>query len=195
MDTPDTSVEAPLTPEVVAALVGNHRAFLAFLQKRVGDRVLAEDLLQEAFVRGLNKLQSLHKDESATAWFYRILRNSVIDHHRRQGTRDRKFEAFAAELESHLEPEADLRGAVCQCIGTLASTLKPEFAEALKRIEVDGVKVKDYAVEAGISSSNAAVRIFRAREALRAQVTRSCGSCADHGCLDCHCDTKGHDCH
>jgi len=46
--------------------------------------------------------------------------------------------------------------------------------------------VKDYADEAGISSSNAGVRIFRAREALK-QVARSCGTCATHGCVDCTC--------
>jgi RNA polymerase sigma factor (sigma-70 family) len=190
-----TSPEAPLRPEVVNALVGSHRDFLAFLQKRVGDRALAEDILQEAFVRGLDKLGTLENDESASAWFYRILRNAVIDHHRRRTAVDRKLESFAAELEREVEPEADVLGAVCQCIGQLAGTLKPEYADALRRVEVDGVAVKDYAAEAGITSNNAAVRVFRAREALRKQVVRSCGSCAEHGCLDCTCDKAKGSCH
>ncbi|MBL8974662.1 MAG: hypothetical protein JNK56_28970 [Myxococcales bacterium] len=76
-------------------------------------------------------------------------------------------------------------------VARLADNLKPEYAEALRRIEVDGVAVKDYAVEAGITSNNAAVRVFRAREALKKQVVRSCGTCADHGCLDCTC-AAGH---
>src|SRR5688572_2285599 len=189
----DTSAEAPLSPEVVSTLVGNHRDFLAFLQKRLGDRALAEDILQEAFVRGLHKLGTLESDESATAWFYRILRNAVIDHHRRRSSVDKKLEAFAAELEQHVEAEGEVRGAVCRCVGELAGTLKPEYAEALRRVEVEGVAVKDYATEAGITANNAAVRLFRAREALRKQVTRSCGTCAEHGCLDCTCDeSAGH---
>lgn len=188
-------VEAPLSPEVVLALVGNHQEFLGFLQKRVGDRALAEDILQEAFVRGLNKLETLQEDESVTAWFYRILRNAVIDHHRRRASADRRLEAFAHELEQHAEPEVELGGAVCQCIKELAATLKPEYAEALRRVELDGVPVKDYATEAGITSNNAAVRVFRAREALRRQVTRSCGTCAEHGCLDCTCQPATGGCH
>jgi len=191
----DTSVEAPLSPEVITALVGNHRGFLAFLQKRLGDRALAEDILQEAFVRGLHKLDTLENDESASAWFYRILRNAVIDHHRRRASRDKKLEAFAAELEQHVQPEDEVRDVVCRCVSELAHTLKPEYAEALRRVEVDGIAVKDYAVEAGITSNNAAVRVFRAREALRKQVTRSCGTCADHGCLDCTCDKSAGRCH
>ena len=138
-------------------------------------------------MRGLDKLGTLESDESASAWFYRILRNAVIDQHRRRTARERKLEAFAAELEQRVQAEGEVRGAVCQCVRTLAGTLKPEYAEALQRVEVDGVAVKDYATEAGITSNNAAVRVFRAREALRKQVTRSCGSCADHGCLDCTC--------
>jgi RNA polymerase sigma-70 factor (ECF subfamily) len=191
----DTSAEAPLSPEVVSTLVNNHREFLGFLQKRLGDRALAEDILQEAFVRGLNKLETLASDESATAWFYRILRNAVIDHHRRRTSTDKKLEGFAAELDQHLQPEGELRGAVCRCVSELASTLKPEYAEALRRVEVDGLAVKEYASEAGITSNNAAVRVFRAREALRKQVTRSCGTCADHGCLDCTCDKSAGHCH
>jgi RNA polymerase sigma factor (sigma-70 family) len=189
----DTNAEAPLNSEVVGALVKNHRDFLSFLQRRLGDRALAEDVLQEAFVRGLHKLETLESDESATAWFYRILRNAVIDHHRRRATGEKKLEAFAVELEQSVEPQGEVRGAVCRCIGELAATLKPEYAEALRRVEIDGVPVKDYATEAGITGNNAAVRVFRARQALRKQVTRSCGTCAEHGCLDCTCDeSAGH---
>jgi len=190
----DSNAETPRpSPEVVAALVGNHREFLAFLQKRVGDRALAEDILQEAFVRGLDKLGTLEQEESATGWFYRVLRNAVIDHHRRRSASSRKLEAFAAELEHEVKPEADLQEAVCRCVGQLAGTLKPEYSEVLRRVELDGVSVKDYANEAGITSNNAAVRVFRAREALRKQVARSCGTCAEHGCFNCTCQAgPGH---
>jgi RNA polymerase sigma-70 factor (ECF subfamily) len=160
------------------------------LQKRLGDRALAEDVLQEAFVRGLDKLPTVEQGESVVAWFYRLLRNAVIDHHRRRAARDRRLEAFAKELDQHVEPEGELNQTVCRCVGELAETLKPEYADALRRVEIDGVPVKDYAAEAGITASNAAVRVFRAREALRRQVTRSCGTCAEHGCFDCTCETN-----
>ena len=47
----DETAERPLGREAVDALVENHRAFLAFLQNRVGRREVAEDILQEAFAR------------------------------------------------------------------------------------------------------------------------------------------------
>jgi RNA polymerase sigma-70 factor (ECF subfamily) len=171
--------------EVVAQLVANHRAFVSFVERRVGSHAIAEEIVQDAFVRSLD-----HGDEirdSVVGWFYRVLRNAVIDHQRRQAVANRRLDEFAAELETTGDGGAELANVVCKCVGQLADTLKPEYAEALRRIEVDQLPVKDYAKAAGISPSNAGVRIFRAREALRRQVARSCGTCAEHGCVDCTC--------
>ncbi len=178
------------TPEVLGTLVENHREFLRFLERRVGSRPIAEDILQEAFVKSAGKLGALRNDESAVAWFYRTLRNAAIDYHRRQRTAGKALSAFSHELETHEEPAAETRAAVCQCVLRLATTLKPEYAEALERIEVQGIPVKQFADEAGISSGNAAVRVFRAREALKKQLVKSCGTCAEHGCLNCTCDAS-----
>jgi RNA polymerase sigma-70 factor (ECF subfamily) len=185
--TPSPPADEPASPAVIRVLVENHRQFLAFLERRIGDRATAEDILQEAFVRGMNKLDTLRSDESAVAWFYRLLRNAVIDFRRRSGATERKLSAFQLEIEKHSEPEAELQTAICQCVGELATTLKDEYAEALRAIDVEGLPVKEFAQHAKISPSNAGVRIFRAREALRKQVARSCGTCADHGCLSCTC--------
>jgi len=184
----DGDIARPDTREVVEQLVANHREFLAFVERRVGNRALAEEILQDAFVRSVDKLDSVR--DTAVGWFYRVLRNAIIDHHRKNAMVERRLEALAAE-----PPPADdeeLPRVVCKCVAQLADTLKPEYASALKRIEVDGLSVKDYADEAGISSNNAGVRVFRAREALRKQVARSCGTCATHGCLDCTCGETGH---
>lgn len=183
---PSEPITNPETPDVVRRLVEHHQAFLGFLEKRVGSRAVAEDILQDAFVRGVARAEAIRDDDSAVAWFYQVLRNAVVDHHRRGTTAAKTLASFADELGTR-EPDDELRGAICACVGELAKNLKPEYAEALTRIDVEGLPVKDFATEVGITSNNAAVRVFRAREALRKQVTRSCGSCATHGCLDCTC--------
>jgi RNA polymerase sigma factor (sigma-70 family) len=170
---------------IVARLVEHRGEFLGFLQRRVGDRALAEDLLQEAFARSLDKAGQIEQEESAVAWFYRVLRNSITDYQRRTGSRAQKLEALQRELSEPVEPE--LERAVCECVRGLAETLKPEYAAALRAVEVQGMPVKDFAAAQGISSNNAAVRVFRAREALRLQVKKCCGSCADDNCRDCTC--------
>ena len=185
---------AQVSPEVAKVLVDNHRAFLAFLERRVGSREVAEDILQEAFTRGIDRAGTIRDNESVLAWFYRALRNAVIDHYRRNDVKRRSLEGFAQELESTTVPK-ETAEAVCKCVLSLAETMKPEYAEIIRRIDVEGMAVKDFAAEAGLTANNAGVRVFRARDALRKQVVRSCGTCAEHGCLDCTCGApaKSHD--
>jgi RNA polymerase sigma-70 factor (ECF subfamily) len=171
--------------DVIAALVANHREFLRFVERRVGDRDVAEEILQAAFVKNLENFDDVR--DTAIGWFYKVLRNAIIDHRRRASAVERRLERYAIDAEVNDARDEELHGVVCRCVGELAGTLKPEYADALRRIEIEGVSVKDYAERIGISSSNAGVRVFRAREALRRQVARSCGTCAEHGCLDCTC--------
>jgi RNA polymerase sigma-70 factor (ECF subfamily) len=168
-------------------LLENHRAFLRYLERRVGDSALAEDILQDAFAKALARPDQLPDEEALVPWFYRTLRNAAIDRFRRQGAANRALEAFARELDSLETVSDEVRSEVCQCINRLATTLKPEYAEALQAIEVDGQPVKVYAERKGLTAGNAAVRVFRAREALKRRLVESCGTCAQHGCLNCTC--------
>ena len=178
-------------PAPLATLLENHRAFLKYLERRVGDRELAEDILQDAFSKVVGRPDQAPADEGVVPWFYRMLRNAAIDQFRRRGTATRAIEAFARELETQTAPEADMEAEICACVSRLASTLKPEYAEALEAIDVNGTPVKTFAEQRGLTASNAGVRVFRAREALKRRLTESCGTCAEHGCRNCTCQTAG----
>jgi RNA polymerase sigma factor (sigma-70 family) len=173
---------------VLRVLVENHRRFLAFLERRVGSRESAEDILQDAFVRGLDRARTVRNEKSIVAWFYRLLRNALVDHYRRGAAEERAL-AYVAGTAVEAEPGPDeaLHNEVCACVSALVKTLKPEYAAAVQRVDLDGATVTAFASEVGITANNAAVRLHRAHEALRRQLTQSCGTCATHGCLDCDC--------
>lgn len=174
---------------IATELASRHEEFLGFIERRTRDRALAEDLLQEAYLKGLHKLADLRDRDAAVGWFYRVLRNTVVDQQRKRGTASRGLAAFADELAT-AAPMEETHAAVCRCVAEIAEGLKPEYVEALQRIEVDEVPVKDFAAEAGITANNAAVRVFRARAALRDGVTTTCGTCASLGCAECTCEAK-----
>ena len=168
-------------------LLDNHRAFLRYLERRVGDRALAEDILQDAFLKVLDRPEQAPPDEAVVPWFYRMLRNAAIDRFRRRGAAARAVEAFARELETQRDAAPEMEAEICACIRRLASTLKPDYADALNAIDVAGEPVKAFAEQRGLAASNAGVRVFRAREALKKRVIESCGTCAEHGCRNCSC--------
>ncbi|WP_224243068.1 RNA polymerase sigma factor [Hyalangium gracile] len=174
---------------VARTLVENHRHFLSFLERRVGSRAVAEDMLQAAFVRAVEKGDALREGESAVAWFYRLLRNALVDHYRKQAAEGRALEREAREATEE-GPDPELKSAVCACVGELLPTLKPEYAELLKQVDLEERSVPEVAAEVGITPNNAGVRLHRARQALKHQLERSCGTCATHGCLDCSCQRR-----
>ena len=183
-----------LSPEAIAQLVEGHRAFLAFLERRVESRAAAEDILQAAFTRGLERGAGV-QEEKVVAWFYRVLRNAVIDHYRHRSAAARAMETWGRDFPDIQEPESELRQEICQCVSGLLETLKPEYREALRIVDLEEGKLTDLAHQSGITAENAAVRVHRARKALRRQIEQACGTCAVHGCLDCSCQsTSGTHC-
>jgi RNA polymerase sigma factor (sigma-70 family) len=174
------------TPTAVEQLVALKGDFLRFVRARTGSDAEAEDLLQAAYVKATEKASTIRDDESAVAWFYRLLRNAIAD------VRRERRRADAAPHDP--APEADdpaLHRAVCRCVSDLVPTLKPEWATLVRRVDLEGASVPAVARDEGISANAAAVRLHRARGALRDKLRVVCGACARHGCLDCGCRRRG----
>ena len=172
-------------------LIAEHREeLLGFLLGRL-PRDAAEDILQDVLARSLERIDTLRDDDAVLAWVYRSLRNAAVDHHRRAGAAARALAGLAREPEhATADVGAPQEGEPCRCVLRAAETLAAGQARALQRVAVDGVAVKSFAEEEGISAGNAAVRLHRARHALRESLVARCGSCAGangRGCSSCSC--------
>jgi RNA polymerase sigma factor (sigma-70 family) len=168
-------------------ILDHRKLFLGFVQRRVPDAAIAEDILQAAYMRALQHEGELQSNESVVGWFYRVLRNAVIDYYRRRGTEDKALEVWGRELETAVVPSHETQGEVCACLGRVLDTIKPDYAELLRAVDLGEQPLQSFAKERNISATNAGVRAHRARIALRKQLIKTCGSCAEHACLDCSC--------
>ncbi len=129
---------------------------------------------------------------SRCAWFFRILRRAIVDRARRELVVAATLDRAAAELQGDLAVARSVDDHdVCACLLALVDALPSTQAAVLRRVELEGQSVKAFAAEAGIGESNAGVRVFRARRALRELVRKACGACAEQGCLDCCCRKPG----
>lgn len=90
----------------------NHVALYNFYLKSGLNRALAEDLVQETFMRVLAYRTTYLAESSFKAWFYRIARNVVADHFRKLSNRDlhesfeEKHIAASQSLDQELEQES-----------------------------------------------------------------------------------------
>jgi RNA polymerase sigma-70 factor (ECF subfamily) len=179
--------KSEVTESGLTKLLESRGQFLNFLKKRVSSPDVAEELLQNAFLKTIEKSGDIRNAESIVAWFYRVLRNSVIDHYRSSGRNQQELLGILNDLERYASAVPEPENEVCQCIHPLLENLKPEYREALTTIDLGDGSLADLASRAGITEGNAAVRIHRARQAMLKQVQMTCGACAEHHCVDCHC--------
>lgn len=178
-----SSASSPLADSLLA----QRRAFHAFLTARLGDPVEAEDLLQTSLARAIQISDTLQDEAKATAWFYRILRHTLIDHVRSRDAARRRETAWASESAALADDAADTERQICRCFEALLPTLKPRQAELLRAVELEGRGVSAVAALLGLSANHASVELHRARAQLRQKLVAFCGPCAGEACLDCEC--------
>ncbi len=171
--------------DVTATLLAQRQTFKAFLTARVGNEADAEDLLQNGLIKALERGSEIKDSEKAVAWFYRVLRNVVVDHVRSRSAASRRDDAWAADTVTLADdPEAERH--LCACFEKLLPTLKPTSAELLRRVELKGESVAQAAAALGVTANNASVTLHRARAELRGKLMDFCGDCE---CLDnCECE-------
>jgi RNA polymerase sigma factor (sigma-70 family) len=175
-------------PETEINTILNHRkVFLGFVERRIADRAVAEDILQAAYMRALEREGDLQRNESVVGWFYRVLRNAVIDYYRRRSSEGKALELWSRELESAVVPPPEIQNEICACLLRVLDSIRPDYADLIRAVDLGEQPLQHFAREKCISASNAGVRAHRARAALRKQLVATCGSCAEHACVDCTC--------
>ncbi len=171
----------------IDTLLDHRQQFLGFVQRRVSDAALAEDILQAAYMRALKHQDDTLDEESVVRWFYRVLRNAVIDQYRAHSTENKALELWGREIEITTSLSPEEQAEVCACLLKVVDGLTPAYAEILHAVELNEQPLAEFAQQHNISAGNAGVRAHRARAALRKQLLLCCGACAEHACIDCTC--------
>ena len=157
--------------------------FLRFVRKRVESFEVAEDILQASYLRAIEHLRELRDTQRVEAWFYRFLRNAVVDHYRRSAVNSE-----VSVDQPLLEPQQSPPPLnPCPCAVRELTNIRKEYSQALETVEMQDVPVHTYAGRERITPGNASVRLHRARKALAQRIQIVCGPCARTGCFDCRC--------
>jgi len=143
-----------------------------FIRRRVSDDHVADDLLQETFMRVHRNLTALHDADRMTAWVYEIARNVIHDHHR-QGTK-----AALALVDDPAEEVDDrigcMRSEATGWLDEMVRQLPDGYREAVQLSEIEGLPQQEVADRLGLSLSGAKSRIQRGRTMLKEVLDQCC---------------------
>ncbi len=180
----------PGDPAVRRALVESQRQLLGFLQRRLGNAEEAEEVLQAFMVRAIERSAQLRDARMVRGWLSRVLATTIAVHQRRAVKR-RQQEVVMSPDDLEKFPfvsDAELDEAVCNCLHRLLPTIKPEYAEVVRRVDLLGEPRDRVAANLGVTLNNVGVRLHRGRQALKKRLEEMCLTCPTHGFLECGCE-------
>lgn len=146
-----------------------HNQLLSFIRRRVSDTDMAEDILQDVFVKIHSRLDTLVQSERIQNWLYRIARNAVIDHHRTR----KVTEPLPDDLPQKAEPDDEAWRELERCVVPIIELLPDRYRDALLLSEIEGLPMKEVAARLQLSLPGAKSRVQRGRVLLK-QVFLDC---------------------
>ncbi|AWS89931.1 sigma-70 family RNA polymerase sigma factor [Pseudomonas aeruginosa] len=155
----------------------------AFLIHRADDRDMAEDLLQEVFLKSMRQGLRFCELTNPRAWLFEVARNALID----SVSLNKPFEELPEHLEAELGSERAPIDELDICIERILSELAAEDRSIIQSCDLQGKTVRSYAQDYRLTLAAAKSRILRARKRLRDSLVERCQVGFDEtGRVCCH---------
>ncbi len=151
------------------AWLEHEKELRSFIHSRVKQRHLAEDLLQDVFIKALAEGGQFCELKNARAWLFRAAKNRIIDYQRTAKNHDDVSGDIQAENEIN-PPVKNLSA----CLPIVLKKMHPEDADIIQCCDLEGVNQADYAAQKGLSLTAAKSRIQRARKRLKNELKKTC---------------------
>ena len=145
------------------------RPLYGYVSRRVGgDASLAEDLVQETWMRALDAWPASGIPDEPAAWLIRVARNTLVSHFRRQ--RPDPIDPALIEIEDERFSPAAPDSAVV--VGWGLAQLRRAHADVLEAFYFEGQSVSEIAAARSMSDRAVEGRLRRARAKLKKTLAR-----------------------
>ncbi|MBI3608164.1 MAG: RNA polymerase sigma factor SigZ [Nitrospirae bacterium] len=145
-------------------------ALRRFIQRRVSDPDLAEDLVQEVFLKIHAKIGTLNDRRRIRGWLYQIARHAIIDAYRRHRPTEDLSETWPDVAPDDVPPLEILAA----CVRPMIERLPAAYRDAVFLSELEGLTQQQVGHRLGISLSAAKSRVQRGREQIKAMLLGCC---------------------
>ena len=151
-----------------------NKELYGFIKKKVKSSDIADDILQDVFVKIHLKLSTLSNSDKLISWVYQITRNSILDYFRRS----KHFAEMPDDLIV-LEDSEIYNDDFVKCLKPMLNQLPEIYKDAIINTELGNLSQKEFAEKSGISYSGAKSRVQRGRQQLSELFRQRCKVKAD----------------
>ena len=168
-----------------------------FILQYIPNEAIAEDILQDVFLKIHTHIATLHDEKKLQSWLYQIVRHAIYDYYRAQ----KHVQVLPDTFDMPEEPtREDAEQLLLPCVKDMVNQLPPLYREALFLTEYKGLTQRELADQLYLSFSGAKSRVQRARERLKQKLLECCHFVLDRRggiieyhprnecCLTCSCN-------
>lgn len=135
------------------------------------DRMEAEDMLQNGFIRVFQKMDDYRGDGSFEGWIRRIMVHSSIEYYRKHHKMMQVVELDDAHSHASTNPLATAKLAAADLLH-LIQQLPPGYRIVFNLFAIEGYTHKEIADMTGITEGASKSQLSRARTVLKEQITK-----------------------
>jgi RNA polymerase sigma-70 factor (ECF subfamily) len=137
-----------------------------FILKRVKNKNIADEVLQNSFLKIHRNLQTLQNPEKVKAWVFQITRNEISNFFKDETK-------MIPGLNSESVTTSEKYEEIC-CFDRFIQNLPQEYNEVMEVVYIQGKKQHEAAELIGISLANVKARIRRAKAILKKNFNECC---------------------
>ena len=150
-----------------------------YIVKRMPEASLADDILQEVFIKIHENIHSIKDDTKICIWVYQIAKNTINDYYRKQKIQLSDIEVIPEEELSAIDDVESQTAEnqieqIASALQKMINSLPEKYAQALKMVELQGLSQTQLAKELNISVSGAKSRVQRGRQMLEDALMNCC---------------------
>lgn len=131
------------------------------------DAALAEDMVQEAFVRAWNKLGLFRGDSKFGTWLHRLAVNVVLSDRRIRVKRLQREREMVDEVERTLAGDKDVSAGLRKDLEAAIAALPERARTVLVLYDVEGYQHSEIAEMTGMAVGSSKAQLHRARKLVR----------------------------
>jgi RNA polymerase sigma-70 factor (ECF subfamily) len=152
-------------------LIDRHKnkAF-SLLKRLLKDKMEAEEVLQDCFLKAFNSLNSFRNESKFSTWFYKIVYNTALT---RLSAKKRKVENEMVSIDQmfHLKSDSDYRMTeakdVSEFLHKAIEQLPENYISIIYMFYLDGMNCEEIAEIMNTTVNNVKVMLYRGRNILR----------------------------
>lgn len=140
-----------------------------FIQSKVKNNNVTEDLLQDTFIKVHTKLHTLKDITKLKPWIFTIARNSIMDYFK---STNQTYELTTFETETNIEEHKHTEK---DCLQGILHSLPKKYRDPLFLSDIKGLKQQEVAQQLNQSLPTTKSQIQRARKLIAQGFMDCCG--------------------